>query len=87
MREAVDAEVVPVEHETEVLEAESPGGVLGLVSGACGMAALTFEGEDLDVACTPARSRAIASPAAAGVPWPLGPVLNLKNIVLPSNSA
>ena len=34
-----------------------------------------------------ANFKAKASPAAGGDPWPLGPVLNLKNRVFPSISA
>ena len=35
----------------------------------------------------PASFKANASPAAGGIPWPEGPVLNLRNRVLPSISA
>ena len=41
----VDAEVVPVEHHLEVVEAQAVGAVLGLVPAAGGMAALALEGE------------------------------------------
>ena len=43
----VDAEVVPVEHVEQVIQAQPPGRVLGLVAGAGGESTLTLESEDL----------------------------------------
>ena len=49
-------------------------------------AALALEREDLDLVGAGGFS-ASASPAAGGMPWPDGPVLNLRKSVLPSISA
>ena len=46
-RARVDAEVVPVDHEDQVVQAQAPRGVLGLVGRAGGQPALALEHEDL----------------------------------------
>ena len=46
----VDAEVVPVDHEDQVVQAQAPRGVLGLVGRTRGEPALALEDEDLHLA-------------------------------------
>ncbi len=49
-RAGVDAEVVPVDHEDQVVQAQAPGQILGLVRGAGSEPALPLEHEDLHLA-------------------------------------
>ena len=44
----INAEVVPVDQKEQVVQAQAPGGVLGLVAGTGREAAFAFEGDDLD---------------------------------------
>ena len=84
-RPGVDAEVVPVDHEDQVVQAQAPGGVLGLV-GRAGVSPPSPSNTKTFTSPAPASFRASASPAA-GMPCPDGPVLNFRNSVLPSISA
>src|SRR5712691_7159515 len=70
----VDAEVVPVDHEDQVVQAQAPRRVLGLVGRTRGEPALALEHEDLDLARARqlqgerlARGRRHAVPGRTGV--------------------
>ena len=85
-RSRIDAEVVPVDQEDEVVEPQSPGRVLGLVGGAGGEPALALHGEDLHLVDTGELEGQRLS-RGGGMPWPEGPVLNFRKRVLPAISA
>ena len=82
----VDAEVVPVDHEDQVVQAQAPGQVLGLVRRAGREPALALEHEDLDLV-GPGQLEAERLARGGGMPCPEGPVLNFRNRVRPSISA
>ena len=83
----VDAEVVPVDEEDQVVQAQPPGRVPRLVAGAGGQPALALDGEDLDLAASGVLQRQRLARRGRACRGPKGRCSTSGTSVLPSISA